>query len=126
MAGTERAGAGAGAGAGEEASAAPPSAAGRHPFPPLPHLQECLPPVPSSEWGLDPLFWCHVKLHAAEVLPGPSQRLHAADGGGGAVGRATPYLSTFAAGTSGRCLRNQCVFLSQLMTEYLEHAQVEI
>ena len=42
------------------------------------------PPPPSERWGLDPLFWCHVKLAVAEVV-GDNPALVPAEGTNGAV-----------------------------------------
>lgn len=39
---------------------------------------------PPSEWGLDPLFWAHVKLAVCEVV-GDDAVLHPAEGTNGAV-----------------------------------------
>jgi hypothetical protein len=50
--------------------------------PPPPVVQSSLPP--SSEWGLDPLFWANVKLAVCEVV-GAGAVLHPAPGTNGAV-----------------------------------------
>ena len=53
-------------------------------------MRRAMAPPPTSEWGLDPLFWVNVKVAVCEIV-GPDAVVTDAEGGHGAVRDVSEY-----------------------------------